>query len=329
MKKLFLLIAILLTLTGCVSYKELNDIGIITAIGIDYSNNKYILTFSMLTPSEENKEKRTIYKTEDANIETCFNNIYNVSTKKAYLAHTDLLILSNNIKKENYDDIFNLFLNRPDSRNSFNVIILENYNKDIFKINTDEINNLLKVSNEESSLIKPITLDEVIKNVLELNISYIPVLKDNKKLELIGYKSIYEDNNKLTSKESLALNFIRNDINQTLITVDNTSYQVNTSNTTLSINKNNIDINIISELTLLDEKQNNNKDINNYKDYIKQIINEFLTSQNLNYFYNKIYKYDYNYAKNHENYDINFTINVEVSINKNTNIKGGNPFAKK
>jgi len=327
-KKLLLLITILLTLTGCVSYKELNDIGIITAIGIDYSNDKYLLTFSMLTPTEENKDKRTIYKTESSNIENCFNNIYSVSTKKAYLAHTDLLVLSNNMKKENYDDVFNLFLNRPDSRNSFNVIILENYNKDIFKINTDEINNLLKVSNEESSIIKPITLDEVIKNILELNISYIPLLKNNKKLELIGYKTIYEDNKKLTSKESLALNFIRNDIFQTLITVDDTSYQINSSNTTMSINKNNIDINIISELTLLDEKQNN-KDINNYKNYIKQIINDFLSNNNLNYFYNKIYKYDYIYSKSHKNYDIKFNINVEVQINKNTNIKGGNPFAKK
>ena len=329
MKKILSLITLLLTLTGCISYKELNDIGIINAIGIDYKDNTYMLTISMFSGDLENEDQTSIYKTTSSNIEDCFNKIYNTSTKKAYLAHTNLLILSNNIAKENYIDIFNMFLNRPDSRNSFNIVILEDYNEKIFETDTSDINNLLKINSEEASIIKEITLDEVIRDVLEMNMSYIPILKNNKKLEIVGYKSIYEDNKQLDLEESLALNFIRNDINKALITINNINYQINNSSTTLLINKNNIDIKINTNLLLFDETYNTDQYLNEYKQYIKTIINNFIFNNKLNYFYNKIYKYDYKYYIKNQTPNINFNINIDLTINKNNNIKGSDYFDSK
>lgn len=43
MKKIIILIITIFLLSGC-SYRELNDLAIISAIGIDYDNNEFKLT---------------------------------------------------------------------------------------------------------------------------------------------------------------------------------------------------------------------------------------------------------------------------------------------
>ena len=53
MKKILFLIPILILLTGCNSYVELNDLGIIHTIGLEKENNSYKLYASII---EEVKE---------------------------------------------------------------------------------------------------------------------------------------------------------------------------------------------------------------------------------------------------------------------------------
>ena len=47
MKKIILIIT-LFFLTGCYDYKEINDLAIISAIGVDYQNDEYIITLEVL-----------------------------------------------------------------------------------------------------------------------------------------------------------------------------------------------------------------------------------------------------------------------------------------
>ena len=47
MKKIILIIALFL-LTGCYDYKEINNLGIISAIGIDYQDDEYNVTLEVL-----------------------------------------------------------------------------------------------------------------------------------------------------------------------------------------------------------------------------------------------------------------------------------------
>ena len=48
MKKILVIILTLLFCTGCFDYKEINDLAIISAIGIDYENDEYIITLEIL-----------------------------------------------------------------------------------------------------------------------------------------------------------------------------------------------------------------------------------------------------------------------------------------
>ena len=45
MKKILIIILTLLLCTGCFDYKEINDLAIINAIGVDYENDECIKSF--------------------------------------------------------------------------------------------------------------------------------------------------------------------------------------------------------------------------------------------------------------------------------------------
>ena len=75
MKKIFLITFIFL-LTGCFNYRELNDIAIITSIGIDY-DKEYKVSFLIADSKEDNSNeyKSTIITGNGKTLEKCFSNI--------------------------------------------------------------------------------------------------------------------------------------------------------------------------------------------------------------------------------------------------------------
>lgn len=336
MKKIItILISILFLTTGCISYTELNDIGIVNAIGINKINNKYEITINMLIPEDDNLEQTKQFKTTSTNLEEAINNLYSKSLRKIYLSHLDLLILSNNLEKKDYDNIINLFFNRNDSRNTFNTIIIKNYNeRNIFKIKPDNINSLLKVNSEENGLIKIKQFDEIVKDILEKNISYIPIIELKQEPNILGYKTIYSQNKILSKKESLAYNFITNNINQTTIISDkqNINFKINQSITNIEVSKNNITININSNITILSNETNitNEKKIKQlYEDELKKLLTNYIDNNEHSYFYSLIKKFDYNYYKNNQKTKLNFKFKLSSSINENSNTIGGNNYENK
>lgn len=336
MKKIItILISILFLTTGCISYTELNDIGIVNAIGINKINNKYEITINMLIPEDDNLEQTKQFKTTSTNLEEAINNLYSKSLRKIYLSHLDLLILSNNLEKKDYDNIINLFFNRNDSRNTFNTIIIKNYNeRNIFKIKPDNINSLLKVNSEENGLIKIKQFDEIVKDILEKNISYIPIIELKQEPNILGYKTIYSQNKILSKKESLAYNFITNNINQTTIISDkqNINFKINQSITNIEVSKNNITININSNITILSNETNitNEKKIKQlYEDELKELLTNYIDNNEHSYFYSLIKKFDYNYYKNNQNKKLNFKFKISSSINENSNTIGGKNYENK
>ena len=58
--KVIILVLLLSLITGCVSYTELNELGIIDMILIDKVDNEYIVTINMITPEKDNLEKSII-----------------------------------------------------------------------------------------------------------------------------------------------------------------------------------------------------------------------------------------------------------------------------
>ena len=57
MKKIKIILILVLTIliSGC-SYKELNDLAIASALGIDYENNEYIISAQIMELKKQEKE---------------------------------------------------------------------------------------------------------------------------------------------------------------------------------------------------------------------------------------------------------------------------------
>lgn len=310
----YLLFLILFITTGCVNYTELNDIGIINAIGINKNNDDFIINVNMLTPTTNNLEENKTYEVKAPSLNEAFDKLYLSTYKDINLSHLELLILDKDLRKDDYDAIKTFFLNRIESRNTFNTIILENYNKDnIFKFTTEEINSLIETNSNQDGIVSYKTFDELVEDILTLNISYIPTVKIDEKIKILGYRSIYSENKLLSLRESISYNFLTNKIKKCNLVDENLNIKVDKSITTMKVNKNIITININSTLTNYGKEENI---INIYNTTLKKYINQYLQNNNLEYFNEIIKKYDYNYYKKTKKDNIKFNIIVNSKLNK-------------
>ena len=330
-KRIIIILTMIISCTSCISYTELNDMGIINAIGIDKHSNEYLVSINMIVPNDNNKQDIKSFIVKDTNLDQAINKLYEKSLRRIYMSHIDLLLPGDDLDKEDYDDIINLFLNRNDSRNTFSTIIVQDF--DINKISNivpKDINSLIKVNSEETSIVRIKQFDEVIKDIFELKSSLIPRIKIEGGLTLLGYKQVYSTNKNLSKEESLAYNFITNNIKMVNIFNNDINFKVNSSITKIDINKNKIIINIYSSINVVNNNDIKDKDKlkNIYKEKIKKMLDNYINNNDLAYFYDLAKKYDYTYYKNSDKLDLNFEYKIEVSINNNSNTIGGKSYGE-
>lgn len=326
--KLIIIFLFPLLVTGCVSYTELNELGIIDMLLIDKVNDKYVVTINMITPKEDDLENKTTYKAINKNLDECLNNLYLSTTKRIYFSHLELLALTPNIEKKDYDEIINLFLNRVDSRNTFSTIIVNNGDK-LFEFKSKDINDLININSEENTIVSIKQFDDIIKDILEINISYVPRINLEDKITIDGYQSIYEENKLLSLDESIGYNFITNNINQSVFINNDIGYKTINSNTTIKIKDNKVTLNVSTNYQIVTNNSSikNDKEIKkNYNNKIKSFINKYINNNNHNYFYNLIKKYDYKYYNSNNNIPLEFEINITSSKIDNSNIERSNNY---
>ena len=288
MKKIFYLIPIIFLLTGCNSYIELNNLGVINKIGIEHLDN-YKLYASIINEVSDNLNlKEKIIIVEGKTIEELINNLSLTLNKKIYMSHLDLLILNNSIKTYEIKELTNYFLNNNDTREDFLVVTTDNIENIINKTSFQEINNLVNINQNETSISIYTTMFDVIKNYTLNKPIYISNLKYNNQIELDGITKIY--NNKIThidNQDSIFINYLLNNIETYKINLecDNHEYlylNILSSNTNIINNRIliTIVIKVINDNCNLD-KNNINKLLNNYlKDNLKKYTNKEINIKN-------------------------------------------------
>ena len=374
MKKLLLLIPLLLLLSGCYNYRELNDLTIVSAISINKIDDKYDVTAQVVNPKKEqdtsssNEPDFITYNSEGKSIQEAFRLIVKESPKKMYGAQMQILIIDENIAKENLKDILDFLARDPEIRKEFYILIGKN--KDILEILTpldnissQNIMDSLKANNKYMGYSNLITFNDLISNFQNDNIeialpsieiignenkgdeeenlestkseasvvlSNIGVFKDNK---LVGY---------LTEKESLAYNFVMNNITNALITTNypNDKYIVNeiieSSTKTeakpkdnkinikikgkAAISEVNYDIDLTKEKNVKKLEKDLNKKIEKFiKKSIKDINNKY--NSDIYGFEDLYYKSDYEYFKKiKDKWDSEIFKNIKIDVSSNIEI---------
>lgn len=256
MKKFVLIIItlfILLISSGCYNYKEINDMAIVSSIGIDKDNknDKYIVSAQIMNSkeSEDSEDSQiTVYTKEGDTVHEALRNITLKSPRKLYGNHLSKIVLSEEVAKEGIDNILDTFNRVTEVRNEFVItIVKEDKASDVLKVLTttesipaEYVKLSLKIADKTSGLTYATKLDEFISLYLKKGIDpVVPVLKIEKK-EKKGTtinnitttnpisKIVIEDlavTNKgkletyLKNEEVIGYNFLRNQIQKMIIPV--------------------------------------------------------------------------------------------------------------
>ena len=138
-KILFLLI-VMFVLNGFSNERELNELAIASAIGIDYDTktNEYIITAQILNNKKENSSgsgsgslnsssEIVVINSKSPSVQSALRNIIEESPKKLYLAHMKLLLISEKMaKSQDILDTLNFFIRDNEGSNDFMMGITRN-----------------------------------------------------------------------------------------------------------------------------------------------------------------------------------------------------------
>ena len=206
MKKL-LLIPIILLLTGCWNYNELNNLAICTGIAIDKNENNYEITFLVSNAkknevsAKEGEAGTTTYSGTGQTLKEAINDIKLKMPFEPYTGHLVVTVISEDIAKEGLESILDYLARDTESRNFFYILLSKNAKaKEILEIisplqtfPSQTIASDIASSSEESSLIYKITYNDFIYTLLEQGQN--PVLNS---VTIIGNKEEGTDTKELS-----------------------------------------------------------------------------------------------------------------------------------
>ena len=252
MKKVILLIFLTFICTGCYNYKELNELGIVSAMGISKDGDLYNLDIQLVNvlDSEKsglNKSPITVISGQGETIFEAARSMNRKTSKVFFLADVDYVFLDQSVLNDGLDEIMDFLIR--DTRLSLNFLVVtstENKSLDILSsishFDTNSANNLYDaVMNSETRYggINSLHVRELINNYYakgKYTIFPNVYIKDTRKssendsLEDSKSESYVEVKNmvffkdkeaiELTDEETKGVNFLRNKIKNATLTIE-------------------------------------------------------------------------------------------------------------
>lgn len=252
MKKIILLIFLTFICTGCYNYKELNELGIVSAMGISKDGDLYNLDIQLLNvlDSEKsglNKSPITVISGQGETIFEAARSMNRKTSKVFFLADVDYVFLDQSVLNDGLDEIMDFLIR--DTRLSLNFLVVtstENKSLDILSsishFDTNSANNLYDaVMNSEIRYggINSLHVRELINNyyakgkyTIFPNVyikdtsksSENDSLEDSKSESYVEVKNMvfFKDKEaiELTDEETKGVNFLRNKIKNATLTIE-------------------------------------------------------------------------------------------------------------
>lgn len=314
-KKLFILFISIFFITGCANYHELNELGIVSSILIDYKDDLYYVTVETI-----DKEEFVLVTGVGDSITNALDNALIGSEKYLYYAHLNAVILTENTP---IDTILNYFLREPGTNNTFYLCITEKtdiYDKD--KNMGETLKNILKRVYKDNFF-------ETVKKLKDKNTDFVlSILDEDLKVNKLN---LYHKNKKVDILNNNELNTLKLlfGYNEVLIKngqEDYTELSINKINKKIEI-KDKVEIKLDLETTVkeltTDEKANNIKDVKKIqerynkeiKNNIKELIEKLKTNKADILMINNMLLNKYHNLDKHF-YDYDFNIEVNTHINK-------------
>ena len=255
MKKTLILLLPLLLLSGCYNYQEMNDLGIITATEINKENDEFKITVQVVNPkkqsdaSSSNQPAFISYTPTGKTIHEAYRNLIQKISRKIYAMHMQVLIIKDNLAKENLSEMLDFYFRNVEVRKEFYVLIdtTENNNNDklleiltpLTNLSSQNILNTLESDNKYISISNLITFNDLMDTYLDehkelvLPTIYIKgneqigdeetnIEKTSSDSDLhLGNLAIFKDEKMLgilSREESITVNLIKGEAKEMLIT---------------------------------------------------------------------------------------------------------------
>ena len=305
MKKIILSMSLIIMMSGCWNYNELNNYSIATGMAIDYKDDKYIVSFLIsngkreISSSNKSTYHSTLYSGEGITIYEAIKNIELISTKQLYIGHLTSIVISEEVARRGLYDSLEYLLEDFSSKKNFYVVLAKGSSaKDILSItnpltdfSSESISDNIEASNKLQGNIIAKTYNDVIYDLvndgIDTAISSYVIVGDTKKgvtdknlnsVELRAYIKLDDlgifKGDKLVAwadkEKSMGINIINNNVDDIYINIDcDSGYIVVTANnlkTEKEISKGSIKSNTIGSATIKEITCNINlEDENNIK----------------------------------------------------------------
>ena len=145
MKKIIILLILMLGLTGCSNYHELNDLAIVSAIGIEKEDDKYKVSLELYKEVKESNSGSASKESQDISgtgksIDEAINNSSFTSEKLLYFSHIQAIIIDSDLAKEGISSIMD-YLSRNTEFSFVSYIVVSDDEKPSEIISKKDIKN--------------------------------------------------------------------------------------------------------------------------------------------------------------------------------------------
>lgn len=254
MKKIKYIILLLPLLSGCYNYRELNELGITTAVSIDYKDNNFILIAEVVNPikqqdvSASNNSPFVNFTSVAPSIQEAFRNTVLESPRQLYLSQLEIILVSEEIINNHLEEFLEFFSREPETRTEIKVIIAKTDESTkgitiqslLTNFSSSNILESLEVQNKLLGLTQEVTINELLNMYLDPNLEIVlPSMilygssdigdeKENittstpKTLVKVGTTSVIKDGKilgYLSEEESKMVNLINGNLTKTILKI--------------------------------------------------------------------------------------------------------------
>lgn len=214
MKRIKFLILLLPLLSGCYNYRELNDLGITTAVSIDYKDDAFYVIAEVINPikqqdaSSSNNSPFVNYNSSSSSLQDAFRKVVLESPRQLYAAQLEIIVLSEEVVNNHLEEVLEYFARDPEARTEIKIIVAKTEDSTkaitlqtlLTSLSSSNIINSLDLQSKVLGMSYPVTLNELLNMYID---PYLEVVLPS--MTLYGNYEIGDEKENITTSSPKAI----------------------------------------------------------------------------------------------------------------------------
>lgn len=214
MKRIKFLILLLPLLSGCYNYRELNDLGITTAVSIDYKDNNFYVIAEVINPikqqdaSSSNNSPFVNYNSSSSSLQDAFRKVVLESPRQLYAAQLEIIVLSEEVVNNHLEEVLEYFARDPEARTEIKIIVAKTEDSTkaitlqtlLTSLSSSNIIKSLDLQSKVLGMNYPVTLNELLNMYID---PYLEVVLPS--MTLYGNYEIGDEKENITTSSPKAI----------------------------------------------------------------------------------------------------------------------------